>query len=48
MVEVFEKREIERLFDVAVLFPFGKLRRQIDCELLIADGMFENALVLRL
>ena len=45
MIEIFQEREIELFFDVAVLFAHGEVCGEVDGKLFVADGMFENALV---
>ena len=45
MIEIFEEREVELLFYIAVLLVHGEIGGEVDGELLIADGVLQNALV---
>ena len=48
MVKIFQQRKIKLFFDIGILFTESKIGGKIDCELLITDGVFENALIGRL
>ena len=48
MVKILQERKIQLVFDVFVLFALGEDGREVDGELLVADGVFEHTLVARL
>ena len=45
VVEVLQKGKIKLVFDIFILFPLRENGGEVDRELLVTDGMFEDALV---
>lgn len=48
MVEILQKREIQLLAHIVVLLHLGEICGQIDGELFVSDGVFQNVFVHRL